>query len=119
MTSVSLDKLADGLLHKVINEEIKRVIANIHDRETPADKSRKIVITLSFDANKDRTEAKISVDTKTKLVDKEIESIHTKIHLTRNGLSNDVIPGQMSLEDFGDKTIVKDDNVIVLSGRGL
>lgn len=115
----NLDELADGELNELVNEEIKRVIQNIHDRETPVEKARKIIITLAFEANEARTEAAVKIDVKSKLVEKTPGMAITKLHLTRQKEIKGPA-GQLYIDDAGD--VREDDGKVIqmnLEGRQL
>lgn len=112
MCDYSLDEFSNGELREKANEAIKQVINNIHDRDTEADKPRKVIITLNFESNHKRDEVDVEINVQTKLQPKKIEKAYTKIKLSSK--KNDVPDGQMSLlDDFP----VRPDNVVQLEVR--
>lgn len=111
MCDYSLDEFAKGELREKVNEAIKQVINNIHDRDTAIDKPRKVIITLTFDGDVKRTEADVEINVQAKLQPKRIEAAHTRIALNNSKL--DAPDGQMTLGDYLDQQ----SNVVQLGVR--
>jgi len=66
--SINLNTFADGAIATKVERELERVIANIHDPNTEAEKKRKITITLTLSADEKREYIDTEVEVKSTLV---------------------------------------------------
>jgi hypothetical protein len=57
---LSLANVCNGAAEELFNEELKRVLTNIKDPSTDADKARTVTITFKFTPLKDRSSATVS-----------------------------------------------------------
>lgn len=67
-TAINLDKFAEGALAEKVNMELQKVMENINDPNTEANKARKVVITLTLKPDEKREIIATTVDTKSTLV---------------------------------------------------
>lgn len=67
MIELSIPTLANGALNERLNEEIGKVIANISDPNTPAEKARAITMKMTIKPNKQRNMADVFVATSSTL----------------------------------------------------
>lgn len=69
MNGMTIANIAGGSLVERANEKIQEVLANIMDVNTPADKKRSVVITLTFVSDDDNRDISyVDFDVKSKLV---------------------------------------------------
>lgn len=66
--SIDLNTFADGAVAQKVERELEKVIANIHDPNTEADKKRKITITLTLSSDDKREYIDTEVEVKSTLV---------------------------------------------------
>lgn len=104
-----LDEFANGKLNELVNKAIKQVFDNIADRETPSEKPRKVLVTLTFEADEFREDATVGIDVKTKLVPKVIPSEYTAVKVNVSTRKNVAPVGQMSIDDFKE-SVESDEN---------
>ncbi len=57
---LSLSNVCNGSAEELFNEELKRVLTNIKDPSTDAEKARTITLTFKFTPLKDRSSATVS-----------------------------------------------------------
>lgn len=67
-TAINLEKFAEGALAEKVNIELQKVMENINDPNTEANKARKVVITLTLKPDEKREIIATTVDTKSTLV---------------------------------------------------
>ena len=103
---VDLNDFANGALAARFNEEFRKVLENIQDPNTKAKTSRKITISLSFQADDDRELAIVDIQAKSTLVNRA--GVSTKVLIDRDNEGKVVgkelksgVKGQTYLEEDG------------------
>lgn len=97
-----LNDLLTGQLEKEYSLALRKVLENIFDRETRADKPRKITITLSFSPDEERSYAVVSADFKTSLIPRKAAAALITLEEDDAGFAfaekeNGITPGQIDL----------------------
>ena len=99
----SILRMASGAIEEKVDYEVSRVIDNILDPNTKPDAKRKIVMTLEFSPDADRTRIGLSVSAKSALVPTSAVSTAMVITSDANGemvVAEMVpqIPGQIGID---------------------
>ena len=101
MNAVSLLEMARGAIMEQTDVEVVKVLDNILDPNTPAEKKRQIVLTLEFTPSADRQTVTVTANAKSKLLPNN--SIKTALYVgaDKNGelVAAEMVanPGQFSL----------------------
>jgi hypothetical protein len=64
---LNVGNVADGVVPELFDTEIRKILSNIADVNTPADAKRKLTIDFDFAPTPDRKSAVVTVTAKTKL----------------------------------------------------
>lgn len=104
---LDLNTLADGAVAERFNEELRKVLENIHDPNTDAKKVRKLTLTVSFKADDKRDLAAVNFIAKTTLA--PAKDIETKIVLGYD--SNGQISGAELKSGVRGQTFMEEDGV--------
>ena len=104
VATINFQDFAGGALAEQINCELQKVLENIADPNTDAEKSRKLTITMTFKPDETREDVKVSFVSRATLV--PIKSIATRIIVDRDKSGQIVaaewtkqIRGQVSLDE--------------------
>lgn len=100
---LNLETLAGGAFAERVNQTIQEVMKNISDPNTPWKTKRKVLITMTFEAGKDRDITNVDIVSRSKLAPKE--GVHTNIIIDKT-LDGEIIaaeyrkqiPGQQALK---------------------
>ncbi len=98
---VSLANLMGGLCVERFDDEIRRVLANIADPNTPAAAKRSVTLTVTFKPDKQRDTGKAEVSVSTKL--SPAEKVETRLFfaLTKDGpVATEYNPHQPALPNM-------------------
>lgn len=99
---VKLDEVMNGGVNQRFNDSFRQAMENIYDPNTPAEKERSVILTVTMKPNKDRSAMDFGAVVKTKLVPRE--SVRTTLLIDKD--ADDVIsvkeitkqiPGQMDM----------------------
>lgn len=110
---LDLNTFANGAVAERFNEELRRVLENIHDPNTDAKKVRKLTLTVSFKADDKRDLAAVNVIAKTTLA--PAKDIETKIVLDWD--SNGQITGAELKSGIKGQTYMDEDGVYSDTGE--
>jgi hypothetical protein len=99
----SILEFAGGAILERADYELKRIIDNIRDPNTRADKKRTLTLTIEFLPNFERDNIRVNCTAKSKI--EPTSPINTQVYLTENGEDEIVaveavpqIPGQMDFD---------------------
>lgn len=97
---VSLKTLGSGAAMELFDAELQRVLDNIVDINTPANKTRKIVLEVAIKPDIDREWGQVTIQAKSTLAPNEAYS--TKFILGKSqgrGFAEEYAPKQMTLDE--------------------
>ncbi len=94
MGRISLDSLGGGALSEKVNMDLMKIVNNIMDPNTKANKARKLTITLTFVPDESRQVITTKMETKTSLV--PIEAAATTLLAGK-----DLRTGRLELKEYG------------------
>lgn len=80
---LSVDNIANGALHEILQDELQRLAANISDPNTAANQKRKITIEIIADPFPDRSGATYAVKASSKLAG--MKPVEGSMYIVRRG----------------------------------
>lgn len=99
----NLDQIAGGALAEKFNDEMAKVLENIYDPNTEAEKARTITISIKVQPDQDRDSAVLTINCVSKIV--APKAVATRVYIDKDDEGNVVaseitktMPGQISLE---------------------
>lgn len=117
----NLEEFAGGALSEKVNMELQKVLDNIQDPNTDANKVRTLELKLKFSPNSNRDSASVEIEAKTKLVPSI--GVQTTIGIGKDGKGKvraaeykNQIPGQVEIkvdDETGDVEAVSNTDTIV------
>lgn len=89
----NLNELAGGAAAEKIDKAIKRVLENMQDPNTSARSKRKVIITITFDQDENRSESTLDISVAEKLASEG--GVRTRI-----GIGKDLDTGEVYAEEY-------------------
>ena len=102
---LNLENLAGGAFTERVNQAIQEVMENISDPNTPWKTKRKVTITMTFEASKDRDITNVDIVCKPTLAPKE--GVHTNIIIDKQ-LDGEIIAAEYKKQIPGQQAIKVD-----------
>lgn len=97
MIDLSVESLANGALVERISEEIKKVVANIVDPNTPAKKARVVTMKMTIKPNEQRNMAEVSVTVSAALC--SASPIETGVYIGLNPKTGEVGASEVGADE--------------------
>lgn len=114
--SLSIANICSGAVSEIFQRELDRVLANIADVNTPADKKRKIQLTFIIKPYEDRTGAEIEFGCSSQLA--PVETVEGRIFLGRRDGRLVAVPHDPRQPELFDRPAEPSDKVTPISSVG-